>query len=56
MKNADGTWRVLLDGVTEEEFDLSIIANGRLLPFKITLKVKTQGINKNADPFGGGII
>lgn len=56
VKNADGTWRVLLDGVTEEEFDLSIIANGRLLPSKITLKVKTQGINKNADPFGGGII
>lgn len=53
MKNTDGTWRVLLDGVTEEEFALSVIANGYLLPSKVALKVKTQGINKNADPFGG---
>lgn len=53
VKNTDGTWRVLLDGVTEEEFELSVIANGCLLPSKIALKVKTQGINKNADPFGG---
>lgn len=53
VKNMDGTWRVLLDDVTEEEFDLSVIANGCLLPSTVALKVKTQGINKNADPLGG---
>lgn len=53
VKNTDSTWRVLLDGVTEEEFNLSVIANGCLLPSQIALKVKTQGINKNVDPFGG---
>lgn len=50
--NADGTWLVILDGITTDDVVLSVIANGRLLP-EITLKVKTQGISKNDDPFGG---
>ena len=44
-----------MDNVTandKDEIILSVIANGRLLP-KIILKVKTTGINKNTDPFGG---
>ena len=54
-ETADGKWQVEMDGVTmndKSEIVLSVIANGRLLP-KITLKVKTQGISKNNDPFGG---
>ena len=50
--NADGAWLVILDGVTTDDITLSVIANGRLLP-NVTLKVKTQGISKNDDPFGG---
>lgn len=53
VKNPDGTWKVILDGVTEENIVLSIVANGRLLQDKVVLKVKTQGISKNVDPFGG---
>lgn len=49
--NADGTWLVILDGVNTDEVVLSVAANGRLLP-NVTLKVKTQGISKNNDPFG----
>ena len=50
--NADRSWLVILDGVTADDITLSVIANGRLLP-NVTLKVKTQGISKNDDPFGG---
>lgn len=50
--NTDGTWRIILDGVSEEDIVLSVVANGRLLP-AVTLKVKTPGISKNDDPFGG---
>ena len=52
---ADEKWSVSIDDVISNEQDeiiLSIIANGRLLP-NITLKIKTQGISKNNDPFGG---
>ena len=48
----DENWQIALDNVTTDDVALTIIANGRLLP-KITLKVKTQGISKNNDPFGG---
>lgn len=51
-KDADGSWRVILDGVTTDELSLTVIADGRMLP-NVVLKVKTQGISKNADPFGG---
>ena len=50
--NTDGTWNIILDGVSTDEIVLSVVANGRLLP-NVMLKVKTQGISKNADPFGG---
>ena len=50
--NADGSWLVILDGVTTDDITLSVIANGRLLP-NVSLKVKAQGISKNDDPFGG---
>lgn len=43
--NADGSWLVILDGVTTDDIALSVIANGRLLP-NVTLKVKVQGISK----------
>lgn len=48
----DEKWQVALDDVSTDDIVLTVIANGRLLP-KVTLKVKTQGINKNDDPFGG---
>lgn len=47
-KNSDGSWEVKLDGVSGDELNLSIIANGSMLPDKITLKVKGQGIDKNS--------
>lgn len=50
--NADGSWLVTLDSVTTDSILLSLAANGRLLP-DITLKEKTPGISRNADPFGG---
>ena len=50
--NTDGTWRIILDGVSEEDIVLSVVANGRLLP-AVTLKVKTPGISKNNDLLGG---
>lgn len=53
VSNGDGTWRVILDGVVEEELPLTVIANGSLLPGKVVLKVRTRGISRNADPFGG---
>lgn len=54
VMNTDGTWHIILDGVSASTDDivLSVVANGRLLP-NVTLKVKTQGISKNDDTFGG---
>lgn len=49
--NADSSWRIILDGVSEDNIVLSILANGKLLP-NVILKVKAQGISKNVDPFG----
>ncbi len=51
-KNSDREWQIALDDVATDDIVLSVIANGKLLP-KVTLKVKTQGISKNNDPFGG---
>lgn len=51
-KMEDRKWQIALDNITMDDIVLSVIANGRLLP-KVTLKVKTQGISKNDDPFGG---
>ncbi len=54
-ETTDGRWQIAIDNVTTNEKDeivLSVIANGRLLP-QITLKIKTQGISMNNDPFGG---
>ena len=45
-------WQVALNDVSTEDIVLTVIANGRLLP-RVTLKVKTEGISKNDDPFGG---
>ncbi len=53
VSDTDETWRVILDGVAEEELPLTVIANGSLLPEKVVLKVRTQGISRNADPLGG---
>lgn len=47
-KNADGTWTVIFDGITVEELNLAIVANGNLISTPIVLKVKSQGIEKNA--------
>lgn len=44
----DSNWLIAFDNLTSEVFVLTIIANGMLLP-KVTLKVKSQGINKNMD-------
>lgn len=52
VMNTDGTWNIILDGVSTDEIVLSVVANGRLLP-NVMLKVKAQGISKNDDPFGG---
>lgn len=51
VMNTDGSWRVILYGVSEDNIILSILANGKLLP-NVILKVKAQGISKNDDPFG----
>ena len=52
VMNADGSWLIILDGVTANDIILSVVADGRLLP-DVVLKVKTQGISQNDDPFGG---
>lgn len=52
VMNTDGSWRIILDGVLTDDIVLSVVANGCILP-NVTLKVKTQGISKNDDPFGG---
>lgn len=49
---ADDRWKIAFDDITADEMVLSVIANGRLLS-AITLVIKTQGISKNNDPFGG---
>ena len=51
-KIAGDKWKVAFDNVTTKEMVLSVIANKRLLP-EVTLKIRTQGISKNDDPFGG---
>lgn len=43
----DGTWDISFDGVTGDELHVSVVANGRLLPDRVTLKIKGQGISKN---------
>lgn len=52
IKKEDESWQIIFDNVATEDIILSVIANGRLLP-KVALKIKTQGISKNNDPFGG---
>lgn len=47
-KNADGTWNVAFDGIIDDELNLAIVANGNLVSAPIALKVKSQGIEKNA--------
>ncbi len=47
-KSADGTWTVAFDGITGEELNLAIVANGNFISTPIVLKVKSQGIEKNA--------
>lgn len=47
-KNADGTWTVTFDGISGEELNLAIVVNGNLISTPIALKVKSQGIEKNA--------
>lgn len=51
VMNEDGSWRVILDGVSGDSLALSVIANGKLLP-NVVLKAKMQGISKNDEPFG----
>lgn len=51
--NTDGTWHVSIGGVSSDELSLSVVANGCLLADKVPLKVKSQGITKSNDPFGG---
>lgn len=47
-KNTDETWTVAFDGVSGEVLNLTIIANGNVISTPIVLKVKSQGIEKNA--------
>lgn len=47
-----GNWQIVFDNVATDNIELSVIANGRLLP-KVTLKIKTPGISRNNDHFGG---
>lgn len=47
-KIEDKIWSVSFDGVTDDELVLILIANDNLLDKKILLKVKCQGIEKNA--------
>ena len=49
--NSDGGWRVILDGVSEDNIILSILANGKILP-NVKLEVKAKEVSKNDDPFG----
>lgn len=46
-KKADGSWAVAFDGTTGDSLNVSVIANGNLLPEKVFLKVKGQGIARN---------
>ncbi|MBR0034871.1 MAG: hypothetical protein IJP54_04265, partial [Synergistaceae bacterium] len=47
-----GIWSDVLEGVTANTINVSVIADGMLLP-DISLKVKTRGITIHDDPFGG---
>ncbi len=50
--NPDGSWHVVINSIPNEELQLSVVANGRLLDEKVILKVKSQGIAKNNNMFG----
>lgn len=51
-KSKDGRlWNAVMSGVTTDTLDLSVVANGCLLP-SVTLRVKTPGIKLNDDFFG----
>lgn len=50
--NPDGTWHVVMNSIPEEELQLSVVANGRLLTEKVIMKVKSQGIMKNDSMLG----
>lgn len=47
-KIEDDTWFVSFDGIVDDDLGLTVVANGNLLSEKIPLKVKGQGIEKNA--------
>lgn len=47
--NADGTWHIVVNSILEEELQLSVVVNGKLLSDKVVMKVKSQGITKNND-------
>lgn len=46
IENPDKTWKIILDDVNTDNFTLTVIANGRMLP-NVTLKVKPQGMSQN---------
>lgn len=46
-------WEVSFGGLDTREYTLEIIANKRLVKRKETIIVKSMGISKNDDPFGG---
>lgn len=46
-----GIWSVTLDGVTANKIQISVIADGMILP-DISLDVRTKGITIHDDPFG----
>lgn len=47
-ENDDGSWKVMFDGVTGKELNLSVVANGNLINAPVVLNVKSQGIVKNS--------
>lgn len=46
-ENEDGTWNVSFDGLSGEDWKLTIVANGNLITDSISLKAKSQGIEIN---------
>lgn len=47
-KKQDDSWDVIFDGITDDSLELTVVANGNLLSEKILIKLKSQGIEKNA--------
>lgn len=47
-KMEDNVWFISFDGIVDDDLVLTIVANGNLLSDKIFLKVRSQGIEKNA--------